>query len=106
MATESSKLAPIIATAAAQFAKARGIETVGDLLAFWPRRYRTRDADLGTAEVGKFLVGVAEVKSASTRPMQKRKGTMLNVVITDSAGEEHRRQDQQSAGRADLCCPT
>ena len=83
MATESSKLAPIIATAAAQFAKARGIETVGDLLAFWPRRYRTRDADLGTAEVGKFLVGVAEVKSASTRPMQKRKGTMLNVVITD-----------------------
>ena len=83
MATESSKLAPIIASAAKQFAAARGIETVGDLLAFWPRRYRTRDADLGTAEVGKFLVGVAEVKSASTRPMQKRKGTMLNVVITD-----------------------
>jgi len=83
VATESSKLAPIIATAAAQFAKARDIHTVGDLLAFWPRRYRTRDADLGTAEVGKFLVGVAEVKSASTRPMLKRKGTMLNVVITD-----------------------
>ena len=83
MATESSKLAPIIASAAAQFAKARDINTVGDLLAFWPRRYRTRDADLGTAEVGTFLVGVAEVKTASTRPMQKRKGTMLNVVITD-----------------------
>ncbi len=83
MATESSKLAPIIASAATQFAKARDITTVGDLLAFWPRRYRTRDSDLGTAEVGKFLVGVAEVKSASTRPMQKRKGTMLNVVITD-----------------------
>jgi ATP-dependent DNA helicase RecG len=83
VATESSKLAPIIASAAKQFATARGIETVGDLLAFWPRRYRTRDADLGTAEVGKFLVGVAEVKSATTRPMQKRKGTMLNVVITD-----------------------
>ncbi len=83
MATESSRLAPIIATAAAQFATARDIHTVGDLLAFWPRRYRTRDADLGTAEVGKFLVGVAEVKSASTRPMLKRKGTMLNVVITD-----------------------
>ena len=83
MATESSKLAPIIASAATQFAKARDITTVGDLLAFWPRRYRTRDSDLGTAEVGRFLVGVAEVKSASTRPMQKRKGTMLNVVITD-----------------------
>jgi ATP-dependent DNA helicase RecG len=83
VATESSRLDRIIATAAKEFAKARGIETVGDLLAFWPRRYRTRDADLGTAEPGKFLVGVAEVKSASTRPMQRRKGTMLNVVITD-----------------------
>lgn len=83
MATESSKLDRIIGTAAKQFAQARGIQTVGDLLAFWPRRYRTRDADLGTAEVGRFLVGVAEVKTASTRPMQKRKGTMLNVVITD-----------------------
>jgi ATP-dependent DNA helicase RecG len=83
VATESSKLDRIIATAAKQFEQARGISTVGELLAFWPRRYRTRDADLGTAEVGKFLVGVAEVKSATTRPMQKRKGTMLNVVITD-----------------------
>ena len=87
MATESSKLAPIIASAAAQFAKARDIHTVGDLLAFWPRRYRSRDADLGTAEVGTFLVGVAEVKSASTRPMQKRKGKMLNVVITDGRND-------------------
>ena len=83
MATESSRLDRIIATAAKQFEQARGITTVGELLAFWPRRYRTRDADLGTAEVGKFLVGVAEVKSATTRPMQKRKGRMLNVVITD-----------------------
>ncbi|MFL6081512.1 MAG: ATP-dependent DNA helicase RecG [Ornithinibacter sp.] len=83
MATESSRLDRIIATAAKQFEQARGITTVGELLAFWPRRYRTRDADLGTAEVGKFLVGVAEVKSATTRPMVKRKGTMLNVVITD-----------------------
>lgn len=83
MATESSKLAPIIATAAKKFATARDIHTVGDLLAFWPRRYRTRDADLGTAEVGKYLVGVAEVKTATTRSMTKRKGTMLNVVITD-----------------------
>ena len=83
MATESSKIDRIVGTAAKQFAAARGVETVGDLLAFWPRRYRTRDADLGTAEPGRFLVGVAEVKSASTRSMQKRKGTMLNVVITD-----------------------
>ncbi len=87
MATESSRLDRIIATAAKQFERARGITTVGELLAFWPRRYRTRDADLGTAQVGRFLVGVAEVKSATTRPMAKRKGTMLNVVITDGRHE-------------------
>ncbi|GAA4401078.1 ATP-dependent DNA helicase RecG [Fodinibacter luteus] len=83
MATESSKLTPIIASAAKKFASARDIHTVGDLLAFWPRRYRTRESDLGSAEPGTFLVGVAEVKSASTRRMRERKGTMLNVVITD-----------------------
>ncbi|MFQ6170211.1 ATP-dependent DNA helicase RecG [Oryzobacter sp. R7] len=83
MATESSKLSPIIATAAKKFATARDIHTVGDLLAFWPRRYRTRESDLGAVTPGEYLVGVAEVKSASTRPMKARKGTMLNVVITD-----------------------
>ena len=83
MATESSTLAPIIATAAKKFASARGIHTVGDLLAFWPRRYRTRESDLGSVTPGEYLVGVAEVKAASTRPMRGRKGTMLNVVITD-----------------------
>ena len=84
MATESSKLAPIIATAAKKFATARDIDTVGDLLALWPRRYRTRESDLGSVTPGEFLVGVAEVKTATTRSsMKARKGTMLNVVITD-----------------------
>jgi ATP-dependent DNA helicase RecG len=83
VATESSKLAPIIATAAKKFATARDIHTVGDLLAFWPRRYRTRESDLGSVTPGEFLVGVAEVKTATTRSMKARKGTMLNVVITD-----------------------
>lgn len=85
MATESSPLAPIIATAAKKFATARGIHTVGDLLAFWPRRYRTRESDLGAVTPGEYLVGVAEVKSAQTRSMKARRGTMLNVVITDGS---------------------
>ncbi|GGL41127.1 ATP-dependent DNA helicase RecG [Phycicoccus endophyticus] len=83
MATESSPLRPIIAQAAEKFATHRGIRTVGDLLAFWPRRYRSREADLGSVTPGELLVGVAEVKSAHTRRMQKRRGTMLEVVITD-----------------------
>ena len=87
MVTESSALRPVIATAAKEFEKARGIRTVGDLLAFWPRRYRTREADLGAATPGKFLVGVAEVKSAGVRRMQRRKGSMLEAVITDGRHE-------------------
>ncbi|MBM6400471.1 ATP-dependent DNA helicase RecG [Phycicoccus sonneratiae] len=87
MATEASRLKPIIAAAADKFAKHRDIHTVGDLLAFWPRRYRTREADLGSVVPGEFLVGVAEVKAAHTRPMQKRRGTMLEVVITDGRND-------------------
>ncbi|WP_307812625.1 ATP-dependent DNA helicase RecG [Phycicoccus sp. CSK15P-2] len=87
MATESSPLRPVIAQAAAEFAEHRDLHTVGDLLAFWPRRYRTRESDLGAVEVGQFLVGVAEVKTARTRRMQKRKGTMLEVVITDGRND-------------------
>ena len=61
MATESSKLAPIIATAAKKFETARGIRTVGDLLAFWPRRYRTRESDLGSVTPGEYPVRVGSM---------------------------------------------
>ncbi len=87
MATEESPLRPVIATAATEFEKARGIRTVGDLLAFWPRRYRTRESDLGAVTPGEFLVGVAEVKRAGVRRMQRRKGSMLEAVITDGRHE-------------------
>jgi ATP-dependent DNA helicase RecG len=87
VATENSPLRPVIAAAAAEFEKARGIRTVGDLLAFWPRRYRTRESDLGALVPGQFLVAVAEVKQARVRPMQKRRGTMLEAVITDGRND-------------------
>jgi ATP-dependent DNA helicase RecG len=87
VATESTRLRSVIAKAADEFDKARGIRTVGDLLAFWPRRYRTRESDLGNVTPGEFLVGVAEVRSARVRPMQRRKGSMLEAVITDGRNE-------------------
>ncbi|MGL5929473.1 MAG: DEAD/DEAH box helicase, partial [Dermatophilaceae bacterium] len=83
MATESTPLTKVIGSTAHEFVKARGISTVGDLLAFWPRRYRTRESDLGSVEVGQFLVGVAEVKSQNLRTMVSRRGSLLEVVITD-----------------------
>jgi ATP-dependent DNA helicase RecG len=82
--TERTPLSRLLKPSAAKkFASERDLHTVGDLLGFWPRRYRTREADLGQLEVGEFLVAVAEVKSATTRPMQQRRGKMLEAVITD-----------------------
>ena len=84
MLTESSPLTKVIRpNQASKFASGRGIETVGDLLGFWPRRYRTKESDLGNLEVGEYAVVVAEVKAVSTAPMRSRRGRRLTAVITD-----------------------
>nr|WP_221935433.1 ATP-dependent DNA helicase RecG [Janibacter cremeus] len=69
--------------AAGKLAKHRGIETVGQLLDFWPRRYRSAEADLGQPRIGDFLVAVARVEMARTRSMKSRRGRMLEATITD-----------------------
>ncbi len=84
MLTESSRLTKVLRPAqATKFAKERGIETVGDLLGYWPRRYRTKESNLADLEVGEFAVVVAEVKSVETPTMRSRRGRMLTAVVTD-----------------------
>ena len=83
MTNERSRIRDLVGKAAAKLEKHRGIVTVGDLLDFAPRRYRTTKADLGSPEVGEYLVAVATVESASTRTMKSRRGKMLEAVITD-----------------------
>lgn len=84
MAGEDTRLKGLLGgQAASKLAKHRDIETVGQLLDFWPRRYRSADADLGNPRIGDFLVAVARVESASTRSMARRRGRMLEAVITD-----------------------
>lgn len=88
MITEATPLRKLLPPKeAGKFAKARGLETVGDLLAYWPRRYRPRESDLGGLTVGEYVVAVAEVKQATTRPMRNRRGKMLEAVITDGTHE-------------------
>ena len=84
---EHTRLRGLLGTAAPKLAKARGLETVGDLLAFWPRRYRNREADLANLQVGDHAVVVADVKTANAHRMMGRKGTKLDVVITDGEQE-------------------
>lgn len=84
MASETTRLKGLLGgQAASKLAKHRGIETVGELLDFWPRRYRTAEADLGQPRVGDFLVAVARVEHAETRTMKSRRGRMLEATITD-----------------------
>ena len=88
MADESTKLSALIgARSAGPLAKARDLHTVGDLLEFWPRRYLEHTSDLSSLHNGMYVVAVAEVKTASTRRMQKRRGEMLNVTITDGKND-------------------
>ena len=62
-----------------------GIKTVGDLMRHYPRRYMVRGelSDISELHEGDETTILAQVYSASTRPMRGRKGSMLEVVVTD-----------------------
>ena len=66
-----------------------GIETVGDLLRHYPRRYAERGqlTDLRSLDVGEHVTVLARVVSASLRPMRARRGTMFEVVVGDGHGK-------------------
>jgi len=65
-----------------------GMATVGELLRHYPRRYAHRGELTALREVpeGEEVTIVAEVVSATSRRMQARRGSILEVVITDGSG--------------------
>ncbi|MGN0111501.1 MAG: ATP-dependent DNA helicase RecG, partial [Cellulosimicrobium funkei] len=62
-----------------------GLETVGDLLRHYPRRYGDpgRLTDLGGLALGEHVTIVAQVRSATVRRMRNRAGAILEAVVTD-----------------------
>lgn len=76
------------ARTAAAFAKAFGIETVGDLLTHYPRRYARRGelTELTHLPLDENLTIVAEVIDVRERPMRAKKGSLLEARITDGKG--------------------
>ncbi len=68
--------------------KAFGMLTVGDLLTHYPRRYARRGELTALSElvVGESVTIVAEVIEVVERSMRERKGTILEVRITDGKG--------------------
>ncbi|KAA9110791.1 ATP-dependent DNA helicase RecG [Microbacterium rhizomatis] len=69
--------------------RAFGMKTVGDLLAHYPRRYARRGelTPISSLPLGEPVTIVAEIRRANERRMQNRKGSLLEVVISDGQGE-------------------
>jgi ATP-dependent DNA helicase RecG len=65
--------------------KGLGLETVEDLLRHYPRRYAERGelTDLASLRVGEEATVLAKVHSVTSRPLRQRKGSILDVVVTD-----------------------
>ncbi|MEV8505495.1 ATP-dependent DNA helicase RecG [Actinoplanes sp. NPDC051475] len=64
------------------------LHTAGDLIYHFPRRYdeRGEHTDLRQLEVGEQVTLLAQVKSATVRPMRQRRGTMLEITVGDGSG--------------------
>ncbi|MEY4452185.1 MAG: hypothetical protein RLZZ380_1306 [Actinomycetota bacterium] len=67
------------------FNKHLGLKTVSDLLQHYPRRYYTRGELTPIAElpIGESVTVVAEIKEVRERFMTGRKGSILDIRITD-----------------------
>jgi ATP-dependent DNA helicase RecG len=64
------------------------LHTAGDLIYHFPRRYdeRGEHTDMRKLQVGEQVTLLAQVQSASVRPMRARKGTMLEITLGDDSG--------------------
>jgi len=104
---DSSLVDAIGGKTAALFERALGTVTVGDLLNHYPRRYARRGelTPIASLPLGEQVTIVAEVRSVAVRQMKQRRGTIVEVVISDGAGaltltffNQKWRADQLSAG--------
>jgi ATP-dependent DNA helicase RecG len=73
---------------ASAFKRAFGVVTLGDLLEHYPRRYARRGELTALSElpVGEAVTIVAEVLEVRERTMKARKGSILEVRISDGKG--------------------
>src|SRR5690606_26182703 len=90
--TESTRLKPLIGEyAAGKLRSQRGIETVGDLLAWVPTRYASYESDLSEAREGEHLVAVGEVTKADIVPRDRsRRAVGKNAIVKRTRSEQRR----------------
>ncbi|WP_108250084.1 ATP-dependent DNA helicase RecG [Planctomonas deserti] len=84
-----AKLASVLGgRTATAFEKAFGIRTAADLLSHYPRRYAKRGelSALDELPLDENVTIIAEVREVRERSMKARRGTILEVRITDGKG--------------------
>jgi ATP-dependent DNA helicase RecG len=85
---DDSLAVPLGARTAGAMDKGLGLRTVGDLLSHYPRRYARRGelTALTQLPLDENVTIVAEVLEVRNRPMRARKGSILEVAISDGKG--------------------
>ncbi|GAA5159404.1 ATP-dependent DNA helicase RecG [Pseudonocardia eucalypti] len=79
-----SQLEPLVGKRSAKaLAEHLDLNTVGELLRHYPRRYGERGklTDLSKLTLGEHVTVLAEIRSVNSRPMRQRRGTIMDVVI-------------------------
>ena len=88
VANLESRLSEVVGDRTAKvLAGAFDIKSVGDLMRHYPRRYIVRGelSDIAQLHEGDEITILAEVHSSSTRPIRGRKGSILEVIVTDGS---------------------
>jgi ATP-dependent DNA helicase RecG len=86
--TLSQPLVKAVGAKAAKRLAALDLETAGDLLRHYPRRYAQRGelTDLDGLAEGEYATVMAEVEKVQGRRITKRPGYLLEVTVTDGSG--------------------
>jgi ATP-dependent DNA helicase RecG len=81
-------LADVLGGKTAKALAALGIEDVEGLLRHYPRRYAERGelSDLRGLQVDEHVTVVADIEKVQQRPMRNRRGSLLEVTVTDGNG--------------------
>jgi ATP-dependent DNA helicase RecG len=86
--TLEQPLVKAVGPKAAKRLAALDLETAGDLLRHYPRRYAQRGelTDLDSLVEGEYVTVMAEVEKVQGRKISKRPGYLLEVTVTDGRG--------------------
>ncbi len=72
-------------------ASSLGLTTVADLLLYAPRRYAQRGelTDLTGLQIDSHVTVMARITEVSVRPMRQRRGSILDVTVSDGRAQLH-----------------